>query len=264
MAQRATRGAAGRVSEVLGRHRRARRGHADHHPQVRHPRRAFRPRPWPKRSAIGEVVRRAGHQGTHRLPAGHDRDHRRRARPRLRRRHHARAPAERPLLARRAHRRRVALRAEEGSALDEEAYERGTSVYFTERAVHMFPHELATGLCSLNPHVDRLVQSCLMDVDGRGHVVRYEMHDGVINSDGRMTYTDVNAILTERDPAVRAAVRAPGAVLRADARALRRAQRAPPPARRHRLRPAGGRGGARRGRAIDGDRRVASATSRTA
>jgi ribonuclease R len=87
----------------------------------------------------------------------------------------------------------------EGSALDEEAYERGTSVYFTERAVHMFPSELATGLCSLNPHLDRLVQSCLMEVDRRGNVVRYEMHDGVINSDARMTYTAVNAILTDRD-----------------------------------------------------------------
>jgi len=87
----------------------------------------------------------------------------------------------------------------EGSALDEEAYERGTSVYFTERAVHMFPAELATGLCSLNPHVDRLVQSCLMEIDARGTVIRYEMHDGVINSDARMTYTAVNAILTERD-----------------------------------------------------------------
>jgi ribonuclease R len=87
----------------------------------------------------------------------------------------------------------------EGSALDEEAYERGTSVYFPERAVHMFPSELATGLCSLNPHVDRLVQSCLMEVDRRGNVVRYELHDGVINSDARMTYTAVNAILTERD-----------------------------------------------------------------
>jgi ribonuclease R len=88
----------------------------------------------------------------------------------------------------------------EGSVLDEEAYERGTSVYFTERAVHMFPSELATGLCSLNPHVDRLVQSCLMEVDRHGTVVRYEMHDGVINSDARMTYTAVNAILTDRDP----------------------------------------------------------------
>jgi ribonuclease R len=89
----------------------------------------------------------------------------------------------------------------EGSALDEEAYERGTSVYFTERAVHMFPPELATGLCSLNPHVDRLVQSCVMDIDAHGTVVRYEMHDGVINSNARMTYTAVNAILTDRDPA---------------------------------------------------------------
>jgi ribonuclease R len=89
----------------------------------------------------------------------------------------------------------------EGSALDDDGYERGTSVYFPERAVHMFPSELATGLCSLNPHVDRLVQSCLMEVDKRGTVVRYEMHDGVINSDARMTYTAVNAVLTDRDAA---------------------------------------------------------------
>ncbi len=90
----------------------------------------------------------------------------------------------------------------EGGALDEEAYERGTSVYFPERAVHMFPSALATGLCSLNPRVDRLVQSCLMEVDRRGDVVRYEMHDGVIHSDARMTYTEVNGILTDRDPAL--------------------------------------------------------------
>jgi ribonuclease R len=89
---------------------------------------------------------------------------------------------------------------EEGSALDREAYQRGTSVYFPERAVHMFPSELATGLCSLNPHVDRLVQSCFMEVDRRGEVQRAEFHDGVINSNERMTYTAVNAILTERDP----------------------------------------------------------------
>ena len=81
---------------------------------------------------------------------------------------------------------------QEGSALDREAYDRGTSVYFPERAVHMFPSELATGLCSLNPHVDRLVQSCLMEVDRRGQVVRYEFHDGVI--------TVVNGILTDGDP----------------------------------------------------------------
>src|SRR3990172_3170529 len=80
---------------------------------------------------------------------------------------------------------------QEGSALDREAYERATSVYFPERAVHMFPSELATGLCSLNPHVDRLVQSCLMEINRRGDVVRYEFPDGVINSDERMTSTAV-------------------------------------------------------------------------
>ena len=98
----------------------------------------------------------------------------------------------------------------EGSALDEEAYERSTSVYFPERAVHMFPSELSTGLCSLNPNVDRLVQSCLMEIDRSGDVVRYEIHDGVIHSDARMTYTDVNAILTDRDPALHEEVRAAG------------------------------------------------------
>lgn len=100
----------------------------------------------------------------------------------------------------------VAHYVKEGSALDADAYERGTSVYFPERAVHMFPAELATGLCSLNPHVDRLVQSCVMDVNRQGHVVRYELHDGVIRSTERMTYTDVNAILTGEE-AVRARYR---------------------------------------------------------
>jgi ribonuclease R len=89
----------------------------------------------------------------------------------------------------------------EGSALDEEAYDRGTSVYFPERALHMFPDALATGLCSLNPHVDRLVQSCLMEVDASGAVVRREFHDGVIRCRERMTYTEVNQILTDRDQA---------------------------------------------------------------
>src|SRR5215467_2106719 len=89
---------------------------------------------------------------------------------------------------------------QEGSALDREAYDRGTTVYFPERAVHMFPSELATGLCSLNPRVDRLVQSCFIEVDRYGQVVRSEFHDGVINSNERMTYTAVNGILTDRDP----------------------------------------------------------------
>ncbi len=98
----------------------------------------------------------------------------------------------------------VAHYVREGSALDESAYRRGTSVYFPERAIHMFPARLATGLCSLRPGVDRLVQSCLMEIDGQGGVVRYELHDGVIRSDARMTYAEVDAILTTRDAAVRA------------------------------------------------------------
>jgi ribonuclease R len=95
----------------------------------------------------------------------------------------------------------------EGGALDEEAYERGTSVYFPDRAVHMFPSELSTGLCSLNPNVDRLVQTCVMEIDRQGTVVRYEIHDGVIHSDARMTYTDVSAILMDRDSALLAKYR---------------------------------------------------------
>jgi ribonuclease R len=88
----------------------------------------------------------------------------------------------------------------EGGVLDEEAYERSTSVYFPDRAIHMFPSELSTGLCSLNPKVDRLVQSCLMEVDSKGAVVRCELHDGVIHSDARMTYNEVHAILAGHDP----------------------------------------------------------------
>jgi ribonuclease R len=101
----------------------------------------------------------------------------------------------------------VAHYVSEGSALDQEGYERATSVYFPDRAVHMFPSELATGICSLNPRVDRLVQSCLMEVDRNGSVIRYEFHDGVINTAARMTYTDVNAILTDRPAEIMAKYR---------------------------------------------------------
>jgi ribonuclease R len=98
----------------------------------------------------------------------------------------------------------VAHYVQEGTALDEEAYERSTSVYFPDRAVHMFPAELSTGICSLKPNVDRLVQSCLMEVDRKGNVVRYELHDGVIHSNARMTYNEVHAILSTRDPEITA------------------------------------------------------------
>jgi ribonuclease R len=81
------------------------------------------------------------------------------------------------------------------SALDQEARMRGTSVYFPDRAVPMLPLELSTDICSLRPHVDRLVQSCVMEIDHRGDVVQYDLYEGVIRSAERMTYTDVNAVL---------------------------------------------------------------------
>ncbi len=139
----------------------------------------------------------------------------------------------------------VAHYVREGSALDLDAFERGTSVYFPERAVHMFPHELATGVCSLNPHVDRLVQCCLMEVNRHGDVVRYELHDGVIHSRARMTYAAVNGIVADQGSGDPRGPSRPRAHLRADARAVRDPERPAPPARLDRLRPAGS-GGRRR------------------
>jgi len=81
------------------------------------------------------------------------------------------------------------------TALDQEARLRGTSVYFPDRAVPMLPLELSTDICSLRPHADRLVMSCVMEIDHRGEIVHYELSEGVIRSAERMTYTDVNAIL---------------------------------------------------------------------
>src|SRR5262249_43832016 len=88
---------------------------------------------------------------------------------------------------------------QEGSALDREAYERGTSVYFPERAVHMFPAELATGLCSPNPHVTRPEQSRLMAAGRRGQVGRYGIHVAAIQSDARVTSTPMDVILINPD-----------------------------------------------------------------
>jgi len=88
------------------------------------------------------------------------------------------------------------------SALDQEARLRGTSVYFPDRAVPMLPLELSTDICSLRPQVDRLVMSCVMEIDHAGEVVGYELGEGVIRSAERMTYTAVNAVL-EGDAAMR-------------------------------------------------------------
>jgi ribonuclease R len=88
------------------------------------------------------------------------------------------------------------------SALDQEARLRGTSVYFPDRAVPMLPLELSTDICSLRPQLDRLVLSCVMQIDPRGEIVGYELSEGIIRSAERMTYTAVNAVL-EGDPAAR-------------------------------------------------------------
>jgi ribonuclease R len=81
------------------------------------------------------------------------------------------------------------------SPLDQEARLRGTSVYFPDRAVPMLPLELSTDICSLRPHVDRLVLSCTMEIDHHGEIVGYELNEGIIRSAERMTYTAVNAVL---------------------------------------------------------------------
>ncbi len=82
-----------------------------------------------------------------------------------------------------------------GSALDREARLRGTSVYFPDRAVPMLPLELSSGICSLNPRVDRLVMSALLEIDLDGRLVEYELLPGIICSAERMTYTAVRDIL---------------------------------------------------------------------
>ena len=82
-----------------------------------------------------------------------------------------------------------------GTALDLEARLRGTSVYFPDRAVPMLPPQLSSGMCSLRPDEDRLVLSCVMEIDGRGEVLGYEVCEGIIRSARRMTYTQVQGVI---------------------------------------------------------------------
>jgi ribonuclease R len=89
-----------------------------------------------------------------------------------------------------------------GCDLDLEARLRGTSVYFPDRAIPMLPQELSTDICSLRPNEDRLVLSCIMQLDAEGRIESYEIVEGVIRSAARMTYTAVHAIL-EGDPKMR-------------------------------------------------------------
>ena len=89
----------------------------------------------------------------------------------------------------------VSYYVKENSALDKEARSRGTSVYLADRVVPMLPHQLSNGICSLNPDVDRLAISCVMELDPKSNLVDYEVFPSVIKSRKQMTYNCVNSIL---------------------------------------------------------------------
>jgi ribonuclease R len=97
----------------------------------------------------------------------------------------------------------VAHYVKEGTTLDQEAYQRGTSVYLPDRAIPMLPTPLSNGICSLNPNVDRLTLTCEMDISPMGDIMRYDIYESLINSNERMTYTAVREILVDRDPSQR-------------------------------------------------------------
>lgn len=92
----------------------------------------------------------------------------------------------------------------QNSPLDKEAYERGTSVYLTDRVIPMIPQRLSNGICSLNPQVPRLTMSCEMWIDQNGQITDYNIFQSLIQTDARMTYQAVNQILEENDPEVSA------------------------------------------------------------
>lgn len=91
----------------------------------------------------------------------------------------------------------------ENSAIDREAYERGTSVYLTDRVVPMLPTKLSNGVCSLLPNEDRLAMTCMMEMDGTGKVINHDIYPSIINSKQRFTYTAVNEILDDGNPETR-------------------------------------------------------------
>lgn len=97
----------------------------------------------------------------------------------------------------------VSYYVKENSALDQEALQRGTSVYLVDRVIPMLPHKLSNGICSLNRGVDRLTLGCEMEVNTNGEVVKHDIFEAVIHTTERMTYENVNKILVDNDEAVR-------------------------------------------------------------
>ncbi|MEK6189782.1 MAG: ribonuclease R [Carnobacterium alterfunditum] len=87
----------------------------------------------------------------------------------------------------------------EDSPLDKDAFERGTSVYLTDRVIPMIPQRLSNGICSLNPNVDRLTMSCEMEMTPDGEIVGHDVFQSVIRTTERMTYAEVNEILTDKN-----------------------------------------------------------------